>query len=191
MSFPQRRTNTDAARVRRGLHENPPLLILGSWSKADPSLSSPSWSSFSIFSYFLAKVNLSNHRNHMCAPLEDIFRWDSHTDVTTWFLHDFLLLFDRPVLLCGDPLPELASNIPPAHKKTPGKRRPWLTSAWCLTSPSWALISASTCLLMCVFIMSRCRCTNCRPRHLRICVRLHTKSGKERKLQGVHFHRHV
>lgn len=97
------------------LYENHPLLILGSCPKADPSLSSPSWSNFLFFLFYFLIFFWQNHRNQMCVPLEDFFRWDSHTDVTTWFLHD--LRFDRPVLLCGDPLPELASDIPPAHQK--------------------------------------------------------------------------
>lgn len=153
------------------LYENHPLLILGLHPKADPLPLVPKLVQFSIFSFFLyfflAKVNLSNHRNQTCVPLEEFLRRDAHTDVTTCFFHD--LLFDRPVLLCGDPLPELASDIPPAHpkKRHLGKWRPWLTSAWCLTSPSWAWIK---CLYMfvyrCVCIMSRCRCKNRRPTYL-------------------------
>lgn len=51
VSFPQRRTNTDAARVGRGLEAlwRHPLLILGSCPKADPSLSNPKLVQFSIF----------------------------------------------------------------------------------------------------------------------------------------------
>lgn len=78
VSFPQRRTNTDAARVGRGLEASwrHPLLILGSCPKADPSLSNPKLVQFSIFflcfSFFLAKVNLSNHRNQTSVPLEQL-----------------------------------------------------------------------------------------------------------------------
>lgn len=49
------------------------------------------------------------------------------------------LLYDGPVLLRGHPLPELPSDIPPASLPrkailTPGKWRPGLPTAWCLTS---------------------------------------------------------
>lgn len=78
VSFPQRRTNTDAARVGRGLEAlwRHPLLILGLCLKADPSLSNPKLVQFSIFFFvflfFLAKVNLSNHRNQTSVPLEQL-----------------------------------------------------------------------------------------------------------------------
>lgn len=160
-SFPQRRTNTDAARVRRALHGNPPLLILGWRLKADTSLSSPSWSNFLFFLYFfevfLAKSKfVQPQKSDVCVPQEDVFCQDAHAYVTTWFLHD--LLFIRPVLLCGDPLPELASDIPSTHKKRKrlGRVALGFTSALrCLTSPSWAWISAITCLLkgVCVCVV--------------------------------------
>lgn len=51
----------------------------------------------------------------MCVPSEAIFHQDAHTDVTRCLSHD--LLFTRLVMLCGDPLPELASDIPSAHEK--------------------------------------------------------------------------
>lgn len=96
------------------------LFISGIDPKVDPPPTlplAPSWSNFVFcFFLFLAKVNLSNHRNQMCVPLENcfFFHWGAHTNVTTWYLHNFL--FDRPVLLCGDQLPELASDIPPTNQ---------------------------------------------------------------------------
>lgn len=52
VSFPQRRTNTDAARVRRVLLKNPPSLVLQRGLKANPYLSSPSWSNFLNVDFF-------------------------------------------------------------------------------------------------------------------------------------------
>lgn len=137
--------------LRRGLHEH--LFPLTTYSRVciqkkqtppfHPKLVQFSYFFFYFFIYLfiLAKVNLSNHINQMCVPFsEDFSRRDAHTDVTTWFLHD--LLFDRPVLLCGDPLPELASDIP---------------------------------VQVCVHVL----------------LAYIFAGRRERKLQGVHFHRHV
>lgn len=115
--------------------------------KADPSLRSPSWSNFLFLFFFfliiffvLAKSKFVKPQKSDVCPFRSVFfcffLGDAHTDVTTGFLSD--PLFDRPVLLCGDPLPELASDIPPTRERKKKNTREVTSLAWCLTSPSWA-----------------------------------------------------
>lgn len=59
--------------------------------------------SYLFINFFLAKENLSNQRNQIC-----VFRQDARKDGAVGF--------NRPVLLCGDPPPELTPDIPPTHR---------------------------------------------------------------------------
>lgn len=113
---------------RETLHENLPLSTLGCCFKADSLPLIPKLVQFSTFIvfcsfFFLAKLNLSYHRNQTCVLSEAIFHQDAHADVTRRFLRD--LLFTRLVMLCGDPLPELSSDIPSTHKKNKNKKNTW------------------------------------------------------------------
>lgn len=116
--------------------------LVGPGSQSSPVPLSPVAASifFFIFLYFfLAKVNLSNHSNQMCPTLHLLpiasSHWFLRRSLTVWFSRPppcpahLSVLYDRPVLLCGHPLPE--PTIRPLTSLTPAKWRPGLPPAWC------------------------------------------------------------
>lgn len=69
--------------MQPGVKEGVPNAFLGMDLKADPSLLPPlAGSIFFFFHFFLAKVNLSNHRNQMC-PFTDFFLFFSPIGICT------------------------------------------------------------------------------------------------------------
>lgn len=94
------------------LYENHPShLLQGPVLKLTPPSHPCAGPIFSIFSLFLAKENLLNYRS--CVSLEEFFFLGCTHESSETF---------RPVLLCGDPLPELSSDILPPRQN---KSTPW------------------------------------------------------------------
>lgn len=102
VSFPQRRTDTDAARVRRGLRQT---LLYFFWAPPSRPQAAPVFLFF-IFSFGKSKFVKSQKSRAAPSTASPV---GTRTQMS---LHDSSLTFcsDRPALLCGDPLPELAST---------------------------------------------------------------------------------
>lgn len=166
----------------------------------DPSLWSPSWSNFLVFLYFfhfLAKLNSSNHRNQSCVPLEEFFpsgcTHRRHHMIPPW--PSFCLTGPCCSVETHSLSLPLTFHLLTQKENTPGE----VTSlAYSCLVLDISQLGMNKCLYLfayrcaCVCMMSRCRCKDRRPTYL-VCVWecKRTEPGKERKLQGVHFHRHV
>lgn len=150
--FPKRRTDTAAARGQEGGQS--PV------SSRTPSLLPRAGKILLLLFFFLlffGKSKFVKPQNQMRIPLKnELFSIGTHARTsTTWPSGTDLQT-------------ELASDIqtPPKKQTKPGKRHPWLPSAWC-----WTWIHTMTCLLKGVWV-----CRSYQPA-CRVCECIQSRGG--------------